>query len=202
MNNNSFLRFMVFIMMTITCITLSATSYKILYINTQSVRIGNNVLKVGDSFSDKDLKSIEWVSDKQVIKARNEDTKRTRIFTKWNVKGVESPSLKDYLTKRKSLMTRSISRTVELLDTICFDISDISNNSMKYISVWKDGDYRVRTSLPVSKDGNCLYLTRNIFGHHEPKQTRIGILQYNLKTDSNPDTLGLLSIQILPLQLP
>ena len=193
---------MVCMAMTILCATVSATSYKILYMNTQSVKIGNKVLKVGDSFSDKDLESIEWVSDKQVLKARNEVTKRTRIFTKWNVKGVESPSLKDYLTKRKSLMTRSISRTAELLDTICFDISDISTKSMKFISVWKDGDYRVRTSLPISKDGKTLYVTRKIYGHHDPKQARIGILQYNLVTDSNPDTLGLLSIKLLPLHLP
>ena len=126
MNTNSFLRMMVCMIMTILCATVSATSYKILYMNTPSIKIGKKLLKVGDSFSDKDLESIEWISDKQVLKARNEDTKRTRIFTKWNVKGVESPSLKDYLTKKKSLMTRSISRTVELLDTICFDISNIS----------------------------------------------------------------------------
>ena len=202
MNNNSFLRMMVCLVMTLLCVIVSATSYKILYMNTPSVKIGNKILKVGDSFTDKDFESIEWVSDKHVIKARNEDTKRTRIFTKWNIKGVESPSLKDYLTKRKSLMTRSISRTVELLDTVCFDISDISTKCMKFISVWKDGDYRVRTSLPVSKDGKTLYITRKIYGHHEPQQARIGILQYNLETDSNPDTLGLLSIRMLPLQLP
>ncbi|MBQ9232114.1 MAG: hypothetical protein IJ190_13200 [Prevotella sp.] len=202
MQNRSFIRMMVCTVMTMTCLSVSATRYTILSLNTRTVKVGSRILKVGDSFSDKDIHLIKWVSDRQAIKTRNEDTKATRVFTKRNVEGEETPSLKRYLTQRKGLMTRSISLSVELLDTVSFDISNMSTDNKMFISVWKDGDYRVRTSLPVSQDGKRLYLTRGIYGHHKPKKARIGILQYNLKTNSDPDTLGLLSIDLLPLMLP
>lgn len=184
----------------------SATRYTILFLNTPSVKVGNLALKVGDSFSEDQLASIEWVSDKQLIKVRNEESKRTRVLTKRNVSREERPTLKEYLTKSKGLNTRdfdnSNKKTVQLLDSLRFDISNITKDSANFIAVWHDGDYRVRTLLPLSEDGNDLYITRSIYGHHTPRNANISILKYDLKSDAKADSLGYLQIELLPLVLP
>ena len=201
MQNKHLLRIITCITVIVLWGTVSATRYTILFLNTPSVKVGNLTLKVGDSFSDDQLASIKWVSDKQLIKVRDEASKKTRVFTR-NESRKEGPSLKEYLTKTKGLNTRGFRKTVQLLDSIDFNIMESSRDSIKYIAVWHDGDYRVRSLLPLSEDGRSLSVTRSIYGHHAPREAMIGILRYDLKSDNKPDSLGYLHIELLPSPLP
>lgn len=182
----------------------SAARYKILYINTGKVTLGNKTLKVGDTFTDNDKAKIVWSSNNQAIKARNEDTKRNIVFTKHNIGEKVQRPLFDYLTKKKGLWTRSFSfqkrdTIIQLLDTAEFVVSGVSKNNTKFISVWKEGGISVRNPLTLSNDGTRLYLTRIIYGHHEPRTANIRILKYDLQKNSSPDTLGWLRVIPLPL---
>jgi hypothetical protein len=205
MNSKNSLRILFCMVLTMTCLLVSATNFTILFLNTPSVQIGGKTLKVGDSFSESDISSIKWKSNKQLIKVRNESSKRTLVLTQRNSES-EGPSLKNYLTKKKILAARSYSdlpvKTAQLLDSISFDITETVKDSIKYIAVWHDGDYRVRTLLPLSGDKKRLCLTRSIYGHHTPREAEISILKYDLKNDSEPENLGYMLIEPLPFVLP
>lgn len=178
--------------------TIFAVRYKILYLNTTSVKIGNRVLKVGDSFSEKDVPSIDWKSA-QVIKVRNEESKRTCVITERKNELDFSPSLTDYLTNVKGLYIRDYNskKALQLLDSITLNVTGAKETS-KFIAVWHDGVYKVRTELPLSKDGKHLYLTRSIYGHHTPQKASILFLEYNTRTNAEPANLGYLLVEPLP----
>ena len=177
--------------------TIHAVRYKILYLNTASVKVGIRVLKVGDYFSEKDVPSIDWKSA-QVIKVRNEESKRTCVITERKNELDFNPSLTDYLTKDKLLVTRNYdSKALQLLDSITLNVTGAKKTS-KFIAVWHDGVYKVRTELPLSKDGKHLYLTRSIYGHHTPQKANILFLEYNTRTNAEPANLGYLLIEPLP----
>jgi len=190
--------------------SVSAARYTILYINTATATVGNRQLKVGDTFDEKDIKNIKWDSSTQCIKVRNESTKRTRVLTRRNVETAEHPTLKEYLVKQRVLATRDYTaqKTVQLLDTVAFELTaglqiqpnerqSQPNRRVKYRAVWKDR--KVWTSLPLSDSGDQLYLTRNIFGHHDPRPASITIFEYDLSTDHEPTCLGSLLVEPLPL---
>lgn len=206
MNSKNSLRILFCMVLTMMCLIGSATNYTILFLNTPSVEIGGKAFKVGDSFTEKEISSIKWKSNKQLIKVRNESSKRTLVLTQRNMNESEGPSLKNYLTKKKILAARSYNdlpvKTVQLLDSINFDISETVKDSIKYIAVWHDGDFRVRTLLPLSGDRKSLSLTRSIYGHHTPREAEISILKYDLKKDTEPEQLGYMLIEPLPFVLP
>ena len=179
--------------------TIFAVRYTILYLNTTSLKVGSQILKVGDSFSEEDVPSIDWKSA-QVIKVRNEESKRTCVITERKNELDFSPSLTDYLTRDKPLVIRdygSNKKALQLLDSITLNVTGAKKSS-KFIAVWHDGVYKVRTELPLSKDGKHLYLTRSIYGHHTPQKAYILFLEYNTRTNAEPANLGYLLVEPLP----
>ena len=190
------------VLMTTGMSPVMAARYTILYMNTKTVAIGNKQLKVGDTFDEKDINAIKWASSTQCIKVRNEATKRTRVLTRRNVETAEQPSLKEYLVKKRGLYTRDYTplKTVQLLDTVTFDLTGMSTGRIKYRAVWKER--KVWTSLPLSSEGDKLYLTRSIFGHHNSQPANITVLEYDLDTNSEPTRLGELFVEPLPFVIP
>ena len=81
-----------------------ANNYKILQMNTPSVKIGNQLCKKGDIFSDEE--EIFWHNDKQAFKAQNMETKEIRLFVGQDFKSKSSKSIKYYYLKTAHLSTR------------------------------------------------------------------------------------------------
>ncbi len=103
------------------CLQIHADDYKILQMNTNSVKIGNTVRHQGETFSDND--QIFWSNDNQAIKAMNLRTKQTRMFAAKSFKSSNARSVKDYYLKSNRLSTRAAMPTFsdleeELSDTI------------------------------------------------------------------------------------
>ena len=79
-------------------IALLADNYKILQMNTPSIKIGDQMYKKGDVFSDES--EIVWTNDKQAFKAQNLETKEIKLFVGQDFKSKSSKSIKDYYLKR------------------------------------------------------------------------------------------------------
>lgn len=173
--------------------------YTILQMNKSATVINGRSLKVGDIITSEDLNAIKWDSV-TYIKVRNEETKRTHVFTKRNIKEKETPSLREYLFRKKNLMTRDyFVKSVELLDTLVFSIPEWDGHS-QYVAVWDDGIHKVHTPLEISGNDSLLYVTKRIYGSHEPKNAIISIYRYELNNDIKPDSLGLLYVDIMPIE--
>lgn len=170
--------------------------YTILQMNKSATVINGRSLKVGDIITSEDLNAIKWDSV-TYIKVRNEETKRTHVFTKRNIKEKETPSLGEYLFKKKNLMTREyFVKSVELLDTLVFSIPEWDGHS-KYVTVWADSVHQVWTPLEVSPNDSLLYVTKSIFGPYEPVNTVMSIFRYEIGTDIKPESMGSLYIDII-----
>ena len=193
--------------------TVSATDYTIVDMNSNVVKIGKRHLKRGATFSDKDITSIVWESDKQWIKVRNNDNERLQYFKKATFAQHMESSFLDrlttYLTRKRGLTTRefgypetadsdTIVWTIELKDKITFNINDISEHpgSTIYRAVWKEEG--ISTPLELSEDRESLYLTRDIYGQEQPKPAEFTIEMYDLSTSEEAEELG--TLLVLPIR--
>ena len=190
--------------------TAVAQKYTILLMNANTETASGLVLKRGDKVDPYDIKSIKWSSPHHVVKVMDRKTGRPSTFTQRNVnKTDETRSLSRYLTREKSLLTRGWTSSdadslVQLADTVTFNIADLPHSrNILYIATCTDGNFRERTKLPMSADGSILFLTRDIYGHHEPPHATmyVTILRYDLTTNEAPENLGYLHVEALPLTL-
>ena len=84
--------------------TLWADNYKILKMNTSSIKIGKRICKTGDVFSDKSV--IYWAKEKQAFRAQNLKTKEIRLFVEPEFRSKGCKTIKDYYVKINHLSTR------------------------------------------------------------------------------------------------
>jgi len=152
---------------------LLADNYKILQMNTPSVKIGDKLYKTGDVFPDSD--PISWANDKQAIKAMNLNTKQIKLFAAKVFKNIEAKSIKDYFLKNSHLSTRGgvvtfSDLTEELSDTIYLYESvqiespvKIDSISSYLISYELNGEKVWRTLMSTDK---YFYICRELFGEN------------------------------------
>lgn len=81
-----------------------ADNYKILWINSPTIKIGDKVCKEGDIFSDNNV--IHWSSSAQAFDAQNIDTKSIRTFAASDFKKLGSKSVKNYFFRKGQLSSR------------------------------------------------------------------------------------------------
>lgn len=149
---------------------LLADNYKILQINTSSVKIGNQLCKIGDVFSDET--PILWSNAKQALKAMNLQTKQIRLFVANNFFNTKAKSVKDYYIKTNHLSTRGgmisfsdladeLSDTIYLYDTMQIEspikIDSISSYLISYV---QDGEKMWRTLMSTD---NHFFFSRELF---------------------------------------
>jgi len=99
--------------------TLWADDYKILKMNTASIKIGNRTCTQGDVFSDKSI--IYWKGDKQAFKAQNVKTKEIHLFSAPAFQTCGSKTIKEYYVKNNHLSTRG---GLFSLDDLAAEIGD------------------------------------------------------------------------------
>ena len=151
-------------------ITSLADNYKILQMNTPSVKIGNQICKTGDVFPD--AEPILWSNDKQAIKAMNLKTKQIKLFAAKVFQNLEAKSIKDYYLKNNHLSTRGGINTFsdlaeELSDTIyLYDVVQVESPvkidslSSYLISYVQNGEKKWRALMSTDK---YFFLSRELF---------------------------------------
>lgn len=192
------------------CFSLQAIAddYKIIQMNSSSVKIGNVQCKIGDIFSDED--QIYWSNEKQVIKTMNLRSKQIRIFVAKTFTSSNSKSIKDYFLKNNHLSTRGgatsfsdladeLQETVYLYDLVAIDSPvELDSHSCYVISY---GDEVKRWATLMSKD-STFYLSRELFDEADSKEEYTLSLYFRRK-DLAKDYLVTdeLHVVLLPLQL-
>jgi hypothetical protein len=158
------------------CLSMTslADNYKILQMNTPSVKIGKQMCKVGDTFPDAD--PIMWSNDKQAIKAMNLTSKQIKLFAAKVFKDVEAKSIKDYYLKNSHLSTRGgvvsfsdlaeeLSDTIYLYDTMQIESPvKIDSISSYLISYKQNGEMKWRTLASTDK---FFFLSRELFEEND-----------------------------------
>lgn len=187
---------------------IMADDYKIMQMNTSSVRIGNVQRKQGDTFSDED--QIVWSSDKQAMKAMNLRTKQIKLFAAKLFQNLEAKSIKDYYLKNNLLSTRGGINTFsdlaeELSDTIyLYDVVQVESPvkmdslSSYLISYVQNGEKKWRTLMSTD---NYFYLCRELFDEVDYQIEYTLTLYFRKKGIEDYMISDEITVRILPLEI-
>lgn len=157
--------------------TIWADDYKILKMNTPSIKIGKRICKSGDVFSDQD--KILWSADKQAIKVQNLKTKEIRLFVGNDFFTKKSTSIKDYYVKTNHLSTRGNMMTLDefaeqlpdtlyLWDDIKMELPFAPEDSSFFFIAYKDKNGSDRKSMLETAD-DSITVSRQSFGSEEDR---------------------------------
>lgn len=87
-------------------VSLRAEDFKILFINTESIKIGKTTRVAGDVFCD--AEKIFWKDGKQAMKVISLDTKKQYVLVSEDFMQRKLKSAKDFIVKNNRLSTRGI----------------------------------------------------------------------------------------------
>ena len=157
--------------------TIWADDYKILKMNTPSIKIGKRTCKSGDVFSDQD--KILWSADKQAIKVQNLKTKEIRLFVGNDFLTKKSTSIKDYYVKTNHLSTRGNMMTLDefaeqlpdtlyLWEDITMELPFAPEDSSFFFIAYKDKNGSDRKSMLETAD-DSITVSRQSFGSEEDR---------------------------------
>lgn len=85
---------------------MRAEDFKILFLNTENIKIGKTVRTVGDTFSDGE--KIFWKDGKQAMKVISLESKKQYVLVSEDFKQKKVKSTKDFIVKNNRLSTRGI----------------------------------------------------------------------------------------------
>ena len=182
-----------------------ADSYEIIKMNIPSIKIGEHIYKVGDTFSFQN--NIKWTKNTDAIKARNTRTGEIRIFAAAEFKEYGAKSIKELFIKKGMMSSRTVmdlsdlskelNNTLYLVDTIRIE-SPFPLNKKKffYISYVKKGKQIIQ-KLPYDNDN--AFIVRNMFKKATP-DTKIPLKIYIKDEDINEDLLisDSMAVRLLP----
>lgn len=100
------MRKIIFILLLFLSVSTRAEDFKILFLNTESIKIGLSQKKVGDVFTDGE--KIYWKDGKQAMKVLSLESKKQYVFVSEDFKQRKMKSAKDYVVKSNRLSTRGI----------------------------------------------------------------------------------------------
>ena len=121
--------------------SICADDYKILKMNTASIKIGNRTCQSGDVFSDKSI--IYWKGDKQAFKAQNIRTKEIHLFTSPAFQTSGSKTIKEYYVKNNHLSTRGG----------IFNLDDFAEEIGDTLYLWE----RIKLESPYQLDSTSFF---------------------------------------------
>lgn len=182
-----------------------ADRYKVLYLNSPGIKVGNKTLVVGNVFDDKD--AIKWTSDQQAIKVMNLNTKRVMVLAAKALKKKNVSSLYEYLTNTKHLSTRDMKKrrvveewqldsTLYLMDTLYISMPQRESKSVVAKLIVRQGAVEV---IPLSNNGQYYILTRSIYGNNSPHPLKIDIIEYD--SNQNWEYIVYRNLTIEPLMI-
>lgn len=100
------MRKIVLLALLLVSVSLRAEDFKILFINTESIKIGKTTRVAGDVFSD--AEKIFWKDGKQAMKVMSLDTKKQYVLVSEDFRQRKLKSAKDFIVKNNRLSTRGI----------------------------------------------------------------------------------------------
>lgn len=169
--------------------------YRILNLNTPTIRIGNNILKENDIFKDNEI--IHWSDLRQnmdIEKVSNPSVKLSlnkHGFIKYKEQGVTS--LFDFI-KIKKLGTRDFNKDQPhysqidhyLTDTLMFPTTSPNDSSLRTEAFWFKGGKEIVTQINRTTDGKFYIVTPDIYKGKKPRDLKLNIreIDENLKWEN------------------
>lgn len=89
-------------------VSMYAEDFKILFVNSESIKIGKSVRKAGDTFSDNE--KIYWKDGKQAMKVISLESQKQYVLVSEDFKKKKMKTAKDFIFKNHRLSTRGIGR--------------------------------------------------------------------------------------------
>lgn len=176
--------------------TLSADTYRILFLNTESIKINGNNLTVGCTFNSND--NITWNNESQAVKVMNLTSNKIMVLTSKDFTNRNSHSIDSYLIYTEHLSTRDAKNgynnsTMYMLDEI--SIPNFGNNRYAENIFIKFTTYRGPKKVRLNLDSNGdLIIPREIFGNiTKPVKVQIVI------TENMQDLCLVENMTIIPL---
>lgn len=180
-------------------VSLYAEDFKILFVNSESIKIGKTVRKAGDTFSD--TEKIYWKDGKQAMKVISLDSKKQYVLVSEDFKKKKLKTAKDYIFKNHRLSTRGIGRLSDVGEQVGNLIYWFDPTLITIDYELEEGDHfflRVDDNdLPIDiVDGQLVFDSR-IWGDSEPRQIEADLL-FHFNTGENE----LINPRILIVPLP
>lgn len=153
-------------------VSMHAEDFKILFVNSESIKIGKTVRKVGDTFSD--TEKIYWKDGKQAMKVISLESKKQYVLVSEDFKKKKMKTAKDFIFKNHRLSTRGISRLSDVGEQVGDLIYWFDPTLITIDYEPEEGDYfflRVDEKyLPIDIVDGQLVLDTRIWGDTEPRQ--------------------------------
>lgn len=193
----------------ISATNVSAELYKILFINTPTIKIGKKNMKVGDVFDDS--LPIKWASDKQAVKVQNMSDHKMRLIV--SSQYANSKNLREFFSKTNHMSTRGddeylyinemaeiMSNRFSLLDSISFSMFlDVDSNHYFTMSYQTSGE-TIEHKLVFEEDK--MLITRNMFGGIAPsKDITVTIKYIDMEQKTQEVITDSMVINLIPLSL-
>lgn len=182
-----------------------ADNYRVLYVNSEHIRIGNRYIAVGDIFKDTDI--IVWSSEKQSMKVLNLKNNRVFICTAKSLNKKKSHSLYDYLTSTKRISTRSLSNVVYdeewQLDSVLYVLDTLyvsrpnynTKNSQPSIVIKSHGYNR---EIPILFDSRYYKIPSEVIKRSMASLVKLDIVEYDKERDWKYIVYKDLIVEMLP----
>ena len=179
-------------------VSLYAEDFKILFVNSESIKIGKTVRKAGDTFSD--TEKIYWKDGKQAMKVISLESKKQYVLVSEDFKKKKMKTAKDFIFKNHRLSTRGIGRLSDVGEQVGDIIYWFDPTLITIDYELEEGDFfflRVdEKDMPIGiVDGQLVFDSR-IWRDTEPRQIEADLFfHYNTGEDElvNP------GIMIVPL---
>lgn len=190
------------------CLQLHAEDFKILQMNTSSIKIGTAQCKPGDVFSDED--EIFWTNEKQAMKAMNLKTRETRLFVAKEFSRARATNVKDFFLKENHLSSRDgiysftslaekLQETVYLYDIVSINSPVELDSLSSYVVSYGGGQKKWCTLMSTRK---TFYLSRELFSEVSDETEFILTLYFRRKNQPKDYLITSdLHVVLLPLQL-
>lgn len=175
---------------------LSSKNYRILFLNTNSIKIGDRVLHEQEVFSD--TEEIHWKDLRQMMKVQNVNNPSEKYtLTKHGFKEYKKDGVKSLLDfiKVHSLGTRDTNYGKKhyseiyhyLTDTLMFPTTTREDSSIRCEAVWINGKKEMVTPVKRSSDGNFYIISLEIYKGKKPCDINLDIREVNeqIKWKSN-----------------
>ena len=184
---------------------IKADTYKVLYANSENIKIGNQPAKKGVTFNDKDR--IIWTSGEQALKVLNLSTNHVMVIAKRAFDRQRARSLADYLHRVKHMSTRDFGTASVVTDTVYYMLDTLLIDAGKHYGDDKidkaiviiNGD-SVVTQIKKTQDKKEFVLTKSIFGSKTPQLVYIDIVETDVKREWVYYVYRRLRIESLPMR--
>ena len=184
---------------------LHAETYKVLFANSNHIKVGKHYIKKGDVINEKD--KILWSSEREALKVVSLSSGRIVVLPAKELQRNDSKSISDFFRKTKRLSTRSFrimpptasDSTYYLLDTLLLRASKALRPDEKVQALIHLNDETITTPLSITSDGRQFILTPNIYGGRMPIPAPVDIVIS--ESDSEWRHYAYRKLHIVPLPL-